>query len=308
MKVLISAITHSRPQGLETLLNSLQSLSIPEKISAEICIVDNDCTGNNDPVVASFKNHPIKIHFLKEPQKGIVFARNAAVDFFLKSDFDALAFIDDDEWTNDTFWLFNLLNVMEKTDADIVTSDVLTVPENEKISWTTYAMGRSKNLPDMQWTSKFYTGNVLIKRHVLETIQPAFDEHFALTGSSDFHFSLKCKYAGFKCIYTNKAPVSEIFPESRATFKWFFLRGYRNGSGAARAEVFEAKNKKKVTFKLLMMVVVRSGRGLLTVLRGLLSWNKGLLALGIMRIASGIGTVAGMFNITYEEYRTIHGK
>jgi len=308
MKILISAITHSRPQGLKVLLKSLQSLSVQTLDKVEICIVDNDCTGNNDEIIDLYAHNPIKINYIKEPQMGIVYARNAAVDYFLKSDFDALAFIDDDEWTSDIYWLENLVKAMQASGADIVTSDVLTIPENDNISWTTEALGRSKNSRNLAKTVKFYTGNVLIKRHVLETIQPAFDERFALTGSSDFHFSLKCKNAGFRCVYTNQAPVYEIFPESRAKLRWFFLRGYRNGSGASRAEFFEGTNKLKTILMLLLMSLIRLGRGIITMLKGLVTLNKGSLALGIMRFASGLGTIAGMFNLTYEEYKTIHGR
>ena len=308
MKILISAITHSRPHGLKVLLKSLQSLSVQKLEKVEICIVDNDCTGNNDKIINLYSEKPIKINYIKEPRKGIVYARNSAVDYFLKSNFDALAFIDDDEWTNDISWLEQLSGAMHKSGSDIVTSDVLTIPENDKISWTTEALGRTKNSQDLEKIKKFYTGNVLIKRHVLEAIKPAFDERFALTGSSDLHFSLKCRNAGFQCTYTNKATVYEIFPESRANLKWFFLRGYRNGSGASRAEFFEATNKPKVIVILLLMALIRKGRGILGISKGLITLNKGSTALGLMRFASGIGTIAGMFNLTYEEYQTIHGR
>jgi len=308
MNILISTVTHSRPKGLETLLKSLQALSIPDGAIVEICVVDNDCTGNNDPVIERLQNAPLKVNFLKEPRKGIVYARNTAVEYFLNSPFNMLAFIDDDEWTNDAYWLENLLDAQRKTGADIVTSDVLTFPQSDKISWTTGAMGRVNNLVDLQKKTKFYTGNVLIKRLVLETIKPAFDERFALTGSSDFHFSLKCRNAGFKAVYTDKAQVSEIFPESRATLKWFCLRGYRNGIGAARGEFFEAKNKISVIAKLFLMALIRSGRGLLTMLRAAIQLDKGILALGLMRFSAGLGTIAGIFGFTHEEYKNIHGK
>jgi glycosyltransferase involved in cell wall biosynthesis len=308
MKILIATITHSRPKGLAVLLDNLQAQVVPDVEIIDICVVDNDCTGENDSIVNERNDKPYTIALIKEQKKGIVYARNAAVEYFLKSDFDALAFIDDDEWTSDIYWLENLVIAMQASGADIVTSDVLTIPENESISWTTEALGRSKNSRNLTKTDKFYTGNVLIKRHVLETIRPAFDKRFALTGSSDFHFSLKCKNAGFQCVYTNQAPVYEIFPESRAKLKWFFLRGYRNGSGASRAEFFEGTNKLKTILMLLLMSLIRQGRGVLTMLKGFMTLDKGSLALGIMRFASGLGTIAGMFNLTYEEYKTIHGR
>lgn len=306
MKILVCAITYGRPISLGKLLESLQVQKINKNDSCEICIVDNDCTGNNDAVVERYQHSPYLIHYLKEPQKGIVFARNKAVDYFLNSKNDALVFIDDDEWAENDNWLENLIRAQRDSDADVVMGDVISVPETSRQAWIVEAMRPVKYQQNLQVITKFYTNNLLILKRVLEVITPAFDERFALTGSEDLHFSIKAKNAGFKAVYVNNAPVHEIFPATRSTMKWFMLRGFRNGSGAARAAIFESQGK-RVFLKLIFQSAARFARGILTACVGIMRLNKGKIVLGVMRMASGIGTIAGMFGVDYEEYRTIHG-
>ncbi len=308
-KILISTITYQRPEGLNTLLKSLtKQISSNRDMIVEICVVDNACMDKTDAIISRYHEKPFNIKLLKESKKGIVYARNCAVNYFLSKDFDAMIFIDDDEWTKNEFWLENLFQAYLKTNADIVTSDVFSIPENDSIKWTAKALDRQKYISDLHHVKNFYTGNVFLKRKVLETIKPAFDERFALTGSSDLHFCMKCRKAGFKIIYTDQAPAYEIFPKSRANIKWFFLRGFRNGSGASRSEIYTSDNKIKAVLKCLFYAAARLIKGIIILIKAGVKTDKGLYATGVMRVASSIGTVLGLFGVTYEEYKIIHGK
>ena len=154
----------------------------------------------------------------------------------------------------------------------------------------------------------FYTGNVLLKRSVLEEITPAFDDRFAMTGSSDLHFCMRCQKLGFEIIYTDTAPAYEIFPESRATIKWFFLRGFRNGSGATRSAIYTSENIAKTIVLCLIYAAARFVKSIVVLFRALIKMDKGIYATGVMRFASSIGTIMGLFGVKYNEYKTIHGK
>lgn len=306
LKVYISVITYKRPQGLKKLLSALKLQQI-KSLDVSVLIIDNDCTGKNTEVVSSFLgDYPFKLMLVEEPKRGIVAARNRAVDEFLNSDADELVFIDDDEWPVNNDWLVRLQETKDKYKCSIVYSDVHVIPENTKISWVEKAFRPKKRKKDIVEISKFYTGNLLIVREVLERISPAFDERFSMTGSSDIHFAVKCIQAGFLAIYTPFAPVEEIFPESKATFKWFFLRGYRSGEGETRAYLYEGSFP-STHIKLTGMGGARFLYAIGQFLKACFTFNKSTLANAFLRLGSSIGTFGGFFNLQYDEYEKTHG-
>jgi glycosyltransferase involved in cell wall biosynthesis len=306
MKVTIAVITYFRPQGLENLLHTL-SLQKVSDLSVSVLIIDNDCTGENTQIINKFKEYPFELELIEEKKKGIVYARNRAVDIFLKNKHDVLVFIDDDEWPVDEHWVITMVNTQQKYSCDIVYSDVWTVPESMQIQWVEDAFRPRQQNNKVFEIKKFYTNNLLVRYEVLEKIHPAFDERFALTGSSDLHFSIKCRKEGFKAMYTPYAPVQEVFPNTKATLKWFFLRGYRSGEGSTRAYIYEGAFP-KTHIECIGMGLMRFSYALIQMIRALLTLKKSFLANSLLRLGSAIGTFAGFFSLSYNEYSSIYGK
>jgi succinoglycan biosynthesis protein ExoM len=272
-----------------------------------VLVVDNDCTGENSKVIGSLPSgYPYQLKLVEEPQRGIVSARNRAVDEFLKSDAEVLVFIDDDEWPVSNDWLMTLVNTQREESCEIVYSDVYTVPESKKIKWVEDAFRINKQKREVSEIKKFYTNNLLITRKVLEEVSPVFDERFAMTGSSDLHFAVKCIKSGFRAVHTPFAPVQEIFPASKATFKWFFLRGYRSGEGATRANIYEGEFP--IThLKCIGMGGARFIYALWQFIKAGILLNKGMLANAIFRLGASLGTFGGFLNLKYHEYKVTHG-
>jgi succinoglycan biosynthesis protein ExoM len=305
-KVCIAIITYKRPKGLEKLLDALKSQQT-EGLDIKIFVVDNDCTGENSKVIGSMSHsYPYQLKLVEESQRGIVSARNRAVDEFLKSDAEVLVFIDDDEWPVSNDWLMRLVDTQKEESCDIVYSDVYIVPESKKVRWVQDAFRIKKEKKEVAETTKFYTNNLLISRNVLEEISPAFDERFALTGSSDLHFAVKCTKSGFIAVHTPFAPVQEIFPDSRATLKWFFLRGYRSGEGATRANIYEGEFP-VIHLKCIGMGGARFIYALWQFIKAGILLNKGILANAIFRLGASLGTFGGFLNLKYHEYKVTHG-
>ena len=273
-----------------------------------ITVIDNDCTGNSRKIVNELSGEcPFNIVLIEETRQGIVYARNKAVNTFLKSNSEILIFIDDDEWPADDTWIMNLLKTQKCHACDIVYSDVHTIPENKSIEWVKKAFRPEQSKNHETEIKRFYTNNLLLMRNVLEKINPAFDERFGLSGSSDLHFSIKCVQAGFKAVYTPFAPVNEIFPVSKATMKWFFFRGYRSGEGATRANIYESFFPKMIYIKMIGMGGLRLLYAVLQLLKAIILLDKSLLAKSFFRFGSSIGTFAGFFNLQYNEYKTTYG-
>ena len=302
----IAVITCRRPNWLKRLLVSLSEQVVSENVSIEILVVDNACEEICQDVVnkQSLKS-PHPIIYKTEPTPGIVAARNQCVTTFLKSDSQHLLFIDDDEWPENNNWAQQLLDMQRVYNADIMTSHVISVGEGGTPPWAIKLIYGKNNLNEGDKVDVFYTNNLLICRHVLENIKPCFDARFAMTGASDYHFSLKCNKAGYKAYYT-VAPVIEEFPSSRASIKWFIRRGFRSGIGFTRSHLFENKLPYAIVFCLLMSSI-RLLRGFGYLLLGAVTFNKMTFVDGLFRLASSIGTLVGFFGVKHEEYKTIHG-
>lgn len=302
----VAIITCRRPQGLERLLRALVQQELKDGCF-DILVVDNACQSEVANLVSSLGNvSPVAIRYEEEAEPGIVAARNKCVACFLEGSQHNLTFIDDDEWPESPHWLQKLLTAQRTYNADIVTSHVISVGEPGTPRWAVDLIYGTNTLEEGQLLSAFYTNNLLISRNVLQLIQPAFSPDFAMTGASDYHFSLKCSRAGFKAYYTD-APVMEEFPASRATLRWFLRRGLRSGIGYTRSHVLEEPGIVAVT-KCLFMSLVRVGRGVFSLFSGLLTLNRTRFTEGLFRFASAIGTVSGLFGAQLKEYKVIHGK
>ncbi|PSR52885.1 glycosyl transferase family 2 [Adhaeribacter arboris] len=307
-RVLIAIITFKRPRGLKHLLKTLQSQEVSDAIQVEILVVDNDCTGETPKIIAELASTAsFKLNLVEEPENGIVSARNKAVDFFLQTSFQALVFIDDDEWPSNTTWLQTLVNTQIQTQADIVTSLVHVIAKDSSKKWVEKVLDYGSHIKkNVGPTNRFYTNNLLLMRRVLEVINPAFDIRFAFTGSSDLHFCIKCRQAGFKAVFTPDAPVQEYYPISRSSLRWFFLRGYRAGEGATRATLYEGTFP-FAYFYCLAMSGVRFVRGIFNIVIGLTTVDKAIIARSFLQVGSALGTLGGLFGMSYQEYKTIHG-
>lgn len=304
--VTIAIITCRRPIWLNRLLQSLIKQEVDENFALNILVVDNACDPKTKEVVDKIQpNSTFPVIYQTEETPGIVAARNKCVSEFLMTDSQYLLFIDDDEWPEHKNWAQELLNHQIKYNSDVVTSHIISVGETGTPPWAIDLIYGKNKLKTGDDITIFYTNNLLICRHVLENIQPAFDSRFAMTGASDYHFALKCYKAGYKASYAN-SPVIEEFPASRATVKWFMRRGFRSGIGFTRSHLFE-DNLFKAIFYCLALSGVRTLRGIGYLLLGIVTFNKKVIVDGLFRLSSAVGTIAGFFGVKHEEYRTIHG-
>lgn len=307
MKATIAIITCRRPYGLRRLLDALVLQIQPPDTTLNIIVVDNACEQTTVDIVAEINStSKIPVHYYEEPEPGIVAARNKCVEQFLATDSAFLLFIDDDEWPESYHWAQAMLVAQQKYHADVMISHVISIGEAGTPEWATQLLYGKNKWIEGQKVSIFYTNNLLLSRHVLEVVTPAFDSRFAMTGSSDIHFSIKCMRNGFVAYYTN-TPVIEEFPKSRATVKWFIKRGFRSGLGYTRSHLYVDNYMKSIPF-CLFMAGTRLVRSLVYFIIGMVSFNKLKLVDSAFRFSSFVGSLAGFFGIQYHEYKTIHGR
>jgi succinoglycan biosynthesis protein ExoM len=306
MLVAVCVITYKREQGLRRLLKGLNELTF-EKIEhpeVEVIIVDNDTAGLAARICAELQpNFQWRLKTDVETQRGITYARNRSISL-ASPNADFIAILDDDEIPR-VSWLENLLLVQKEYNSDIVAGLVVPYfPEKTVPRWI--VRGGFFDTPAFKTGEKrsvAFTNNVLVRAEILRSLNPVFDNRFAIAGGSDAYLFLTLNKAGYKIIWANEAVVEDWIPCSRTNLKWILFRGYRTWSNYSAYE--------KELYPSLTLQTIRILKGLTLIILGILRLipslllGKVALATSLLFIFRGMGTLGGLLDLYYQEYKNI---
>lgn len=306
MRVAVCIITCQRPDGLKRLLNGLNQLEFKhcKTPKLEIIIVDNDSNGSACKICTEISPQiQWNLRYYVEKRRGIPFARNKAVAC-AGENFDFLAFIDDDEVPH-TSWLDELLHVQSFYNADVVTGPVLPYFNQSVPNWIIKGKFFERSRHSTGHLLKgAATNNVLIRKEILQKMQPCFDERLALSGGSDWHFFRRVHNEGYKIIWANDALVSEWIPASRANLVWLLKRNYRLGITESFCEVDLNPS--------LFVKAIYIFKGIRRIIKGTLFIPLSFIGgqhefFNTLRyIYHSFGMLVGVTGKKYQEYKKIH--
>lgn len=233
--------TFRRPELLRKLIQSLFEQKDIDDIKLEIIIVDNDDKESAKEIVAEFSNQTsITVSYYKQPIQNIALTRNMSID---KSSGDYIAILDDDE-TADKYWIKNLIDTIEKFNADAVFGYVVPVFDPGIAQWMQQReiyfmpMGKTGEPPLFS-----YTTNCMIRADKIRKFNLRFDPEYGLTGGSDpVFFELLSKYKS-KFVVCREAITYEIVPAHRNELKFFCSRFIQRGSNYGRRVIASGNNK-----------------------------------------------------------------
>ena len=152
-----------------------------------------------------------------------------------------------------------------------------------------------------------YTNNVLIGKSVIKNYDNPFDEAFLYTGSSDSDFFCRVNKDGFKIIWSSDALVYEHIPSSRLSLKWLALRGYRVGCNDIKT-FRKFYSYPVMILHAFVLCILCFAAACFSLTIGNLG-SRGLqFGIGVRRIFRGVGYICGLFGLSYDEYKVIHGK
>ncbi len=296
-KPTVCITTYKREKYLEFLLSKLQQQTYR---GFAIIVCDNAASSNVYDIVKLHKD--LNISYFKEARKGICYARNKCLIEFMKTDSDSLVWIDDDEFPADDSWLQELIDVQNKTGAQIVASDVLTKPVNETQQYLKKALYRkSMALKDGDILESFYTNNTLIIREIIDKVG-LFDLAFNFSGSEDLDFAVRANKLGALVVYSQRAKVMEFHPMERSSFAWFFHRGIRMGQGVTHVNIKLFGIKKAFTDAF-----IRSYYEFIEMMTSQfiswVKWDKGSFLNAILRLGTIVGFISAFCGFSYEEYK-----
>lgn len=235
--VVVSAPTCRRPKMLGQLLDSFATLAPPEVGSVTFLIVDNAPDAPVADVVESFRQRTgVDVRYVLEPEAGIPFARNRALDVAESLGADFVAFVDDDEYVAPD-WLVKILAHQEKTRAHIVGGPVRLAPDQarafldrvvERGVRRRYERKEEKNArrhrAGTDGAVTMITNNWLGDLAWMRSVGLRFDIALRYSGGSDTALYHKAKSLGAKTSWCPDAIVYETVPADRMSLGYQYRR------------------------------------------------------------------------------------
>lgn len=301
--IVVTLPTFRRPDHLLKTLASLASQKTARRFA--VIVMENDAEGMAGLQAARplFEDGRIEGLLIIAHDRGNCSAYNAGWTTALAEfpDMAHLLVIDDDECAPEN-WIESLIGAAQATGADFVGAPQR--PVFEQGGTDAYA-GHPVFTPHYAATGRvpilYSSGNVLIRRHVLETMgAPFLDTAFNFIGGGDSDFYARSRAKGFTFAWCAEAPVLETTPARRTEFSWIHARSLRNGAISA---IIERRARPGVAGRLRR--IAKSAALLaLSPVRGIkMAVLKRSALIGLYPLQVAIGRFMAEFGLVNEQYR-----
>lgn len=227
--VTVCVCTFKRPAYLKRLLEELAAQETGGRFTISVVIADNDAARSAETVVREFTSaSPLPVHYCVETRQNVPLARNRALNL---ASGDFIAFLDDDEFPAPR-WLLTLFEILEKHDVAGVLGPVFPYFEEKTPKWVVKGKFYNRQVFPMglplQW-NKGKTGNVLFKREILPSDEPAFRSQFQ-GGGADQDFFRRMIERGHAFIWCDNAVAYEWVPPVRWKRSFMLRKALLRGS------------------------------------------------------------------------------
>jgi succinoglycan biosynthesis protein ExoM len=305
MRIAVCICTRQRPVMLDRCLSAVAAMRPPQGAEAGIFVIGNEVREESRPIA---EKHGAA--YVCEPQLGIPFARNAAVEAALAWEADFVAFLDDDTWPEPD-WLEKIVLTQKLTGATAVRGLRVMVYPDPLPAWIlkrrSKGMGRRAVVPINEGGAG--CNNLLIDASVFRK-GLRFDPRYRFSTGEDTMLAAKIVEQGGTLIATDFAVIHEEVVAERCTLQAQVMQQYAFGIGNIRI----LKDRGKYALSLWAALV--SGFQALLALSaaaifGMLSLSKRRFKRHFLRAgkkaAYAAGVIASLCGRTYEPYRTIAG-
>jgi len=300
--LVIGIPTYKRPAMLAKLVRSIYTCERNDQLikSIDLLIVDNDIKASAKKIAEELKLEcptDFGFEYRNFTEKGLSKVRNEILAKAIGMKPDYILFIDDDEYVSH-HWLEQIVSTALINEADMVNGPVIPVLEIKVPKSISTWFAQDEFCEGQQMDFLWGTGNLLMKTQFLSEHQLAFDPRFNITGGEDSYFGVEALKKGAKIFWSKNAVVYETIPSDRANLKWLVKRKYRGATTYAYILVLE-----KDYFGLVKKFVVSGCYliiGLLTLPAVIIPFRQRYWS--VLKIAEGLGGLAGMFSLRYKEY------
>lgn len=311
LKIGILVCTAGRPQMLLRCLASLAAQQVPDHVSLEVHVVENDKVPHSREAVKAFAaSAPVTVHYAQEPRRGIPFARNRTLTEATGRGYDWIALIDDDEEAHPD-WIARHLASLQRHGGMISYGTVTQILVQPMPDW--WPKDPPSADPEGTVRARASTNNVMFSASIIEPPESLrFNEVF-LYGYEDLDFFERAHGLGYKIIWTPSAVVKEEVPESRTQPKRIYA--WARSSAAAHVQVGilrkgYGRSFLKFSIKGLRRILAGS---IGVVLFGALMWTglpktRRLYHRSRLKIARGTGNWLGLRSAQNGYYDVIDGR
>jgi len=241
MDVSVIICTYNKSNLLEQVLASLSKQDVPEKLSWEILIVDNNSTDDTSKVAQDFhKVSTVPVKYVQEEHQGLSHARNKGI---LESRGKYVAFTDDDAIAEKR-WVRSIYETFQEYKCDGVGGKIFLKPIKQLPEWLTKELWGFLGFLDYG-DNPFYLdkdrlpfgGNMAISREVFKRIGH-FNPNFGRVGNTPYgseedELFLRFFESGAEAVYQPRAVVHHVIGSEKLRKGYFknlhFLAGEMKG-------------------------------------------------------------------------------
>ncbi|OUS08557.1 hypothetical protein A9Q96_03705 [Rhodobacterales bacterium 52_120_T64] len=216
--ICITICTRERPIMLRRVLESCTEIKPDYRSELQFIVVENGPAAGGADIVTEFTSR-LAISYVHEPNVGVVCARNAGIEAFLKTDADWMATIDDDEIVSEN-WLIAMLDAIDRYPQ----CKTFAGPQNWIQPKTVNKWLRVKPKSNPETGTPFWnasTANALFRRSVFDAnkIGLRFNPVFNLSGGEDTHLFFELKDMGEDVLWVREAECFEPLVLERTYFR-----------------------------------------------------------------------------------------
>lgn len=303
IEAVVTLPTFRRPEHLLATLASLEAQRGAPSFA--VVVMENDAEGRAGLEAARplFADGTITGLVLVAHERGNCSAYNAGWQTALErfGNMRHLLVIDDDEIAGED-WIARMIKTAERLGVDIVGGP--QIPRFEpgaRIFTENHPVFRPHYSTSGAVPILYSSGNVLLARHVLETMgAPFLDTAFNFIGGGDADFYSRCRERGFRFGWCAEAPVFETVPARRTEFSWLNARALRNGAISAiieRRRLGGARGAVRRIAKSLALLAASPWRSLR------LGVDTGSATIGLYHCQVAVGRLLAEFGQVNEQYR-----
>ena len=265
MNFSVVVCTHNRSASLRRMLKSLREAVIPDHLSCEFIVVDNNSDDDTRLVFEEIeKNFETKIKYVFEDKQGISHARNRGVK---EARGEIIAFADDDVIV-DKYWIQSIDKAFkDHGDAVCVGGKILPIWEIPKPGWLNQDLHSYLALLDygdsVVYMDKpdIYSANIAVKSEMFKK-HGVFDTNLGrmpkkLYCAEETEFLQRLLNAGEKLLYHPSLIVHHHVPAHRISKKymrkWNFDRGEMEGFLMEHTEYLDIMHFHSRTSKIILL-------------------------------------------------------
>lgn len=287
-RVLVAVPTTCRRQTLHLLIQELGRLTASES-SIDAVLIAN-APEVPEPIASAATASRVRIKHVPEP--GLAIARNAALDE--ASDYDFLAFIDDDE-VPVARWPLDLVAAAERDDADVAMGAIVGHIDGLRPWWLSGPELFRPHIGDPAgvFTGEVYSSNTLIRIASVAPLGVRFDPAFNRSGGEDTDYFRRLRAKGATVTWVPGSEVLESLETDRMRLSWYLGRCMSDSAVLWDLEGRpQAVRGRPLT---LLRRVPRALRGVGLVLGGSVTINAERLVRGLADLAIAAGTLLAAF-------------